>query len=137
MQKEDFVSVAGELKASRDVGAQLFCAMLRSAGVDARLVCSLQPLTFRHSQGIMPQEKKYAATFSPDYSSRLDTPERDSENENYVDQISTAEAAINTNVAPGCFNPTNTATPEASSTKSSVLSKGNWSLQRILSYYLV
>lgn len=29
---------------SRDLGAQLFCSMLRSIGLDVRLVCSLQPL---------------------------------------------------------------------------------------------
>jgi xeroderma pigmentosum group C-complementing protein len=37
---------AKELKGSRDVGAQLFCALLRSAGLDVRLACSLQPLPF-------------------------------------------------------------------------------------------
>ena len=31
------------------MGAQLFCATLRSVGVDARLVCSLQPLPFSGS----------------------------------------------------------------------------------------
>ncbi|KAF2091548.1 Rad4-domain-containing protein [Saccharata proteae CBS 121410] len=31
---------------SADTGAQLFCAFLRAAGVEARLVCSLQPLPF-------------------------------------------------------------------------------------------
>lgn len=34
------------LNGSRDFGAQLFCALLRSAAVEARLVCSLQPLSF-------------------------------------------------------------------------------------------
>lgn len=29
------------------MGAQLFCALVRSVGVDARLVCSLQPLPFQ------------------------------------------------------------------------------------------
>ncbi|MCJ1245386.1 hypothetical protein MMC30_002590 [Trapelia coarctata] len=46
MQKEDFRAVAADLKASRDVGAQLFCALLRSVGVEARLICSLQVLPF-------------------------------------------------------------------------------------------
>ncbi|QSZ35952.1 hypothetical protein DSL72_007074 [Monilinia vaccinii-corymbosi] len=45
-EKSDFRKAAIELKGSRDVGAQLFCALLRSAGVEARLVCSLQPLSF-------------------------------------------------------------------------------------------
>lgn len=42
----DFRISASRLKASRDIGAQLFCAMLRSAGVETRLVSSLQPLPF-------------------------------------------------------------------------------------------
>lgn len=44
MEKADFRALAVKLEGSRDVGAQLFCAFLRSAGVDARVVCSLQPL---------------------------------------------------------------------------------------------
>lgn len=46
MQQSDFRAAARSLEASRDTGAQLFCALLRSADVDARLVCSLQPLPF-------------------------------------------------------------------------------------------
>ncbi|MCJ1463886.1 hypothetical protein MMC07_002495 [Pseudocyphellaria aurata] len=46
MQKFDFRDAAKSLEASRDTGAQLFCALLRSANVEARLVCSLQPLPF-------------------------------------------------------------------------------------------
>ena len=52
MQITDYRDAAYNLEASRDVGAQLFCAMLRSAGVDARLVCSLQPLPFQPSQKV-------------------------------------------------------------------------------------
>ena len=46
MQREDFYDAAKERKGSRDIGAQLFCALLRSVGVDTRLTCSLQPLPF-------------------------------------------------------------------------------------------
>ena len=46
MQKADFRDSAQQREASRDVGAQLFCTLLRAVGVDARLVCSLQPLPF-------------------------------------------------------------------------------------------
>lgn len=42
----DFVLAAKDLEGSQDMGNQLFCALLRSAGVDARVVCSLQPLPF-------------------------------------------------------------------------------------------
>ncbi|KAJ5168754.1 uncharacterized protein N7482_004348 [Penicillium canariense] len=46
LSQEDFQSQAKIMQGSRDFGAQLFCALLRSAAVDARLVCSLQPLPF-------------------------------------------------------------------------------------------
>ncbi|KAI1106586.1 Rad4-domain-containing protein [Jackrogersella minutella] len=46
MEKSDFRDAAKSLCGSRDVGAQLYCALLRSAGVEARLVCSLQILAF-------------------------------------------------------------------------------------------
>lgn len=43
--RQNFINAAKSRSGSRDVGAQLFCALLRSAGVDARLVCSLQLLS--------------------------------------------------------------------------------------------
>ncbi|KAL1867869.1 hypothetical protein Daus18300_006144 [Diaporthe australafricana] len=46
LEKADFRKAAKRLDGSRDVGAQLFCALLRAAGVETRLVCSLQPLSF-------------------------------------------------------------------------------------------
>ena len=46
LSREDFRKQAMALEGSRDFGAQLFCAMLRSVAVEARLVCSLQPLPF-------------------------------------------------------------------------------------------
>lgn len=46
LSKEDFRKQARTMQGSRDFGAQLFCALLRSVGVDTRLVCSLQPLPF-------------------------------------------------------------------------------------------
>ncbi|KAL8762920.1 MAG: hypothetical protein Q9184_001142 [Pyrenodesmia sp. 2 TL-2023] len=57
MQKPDFIECAKKLEGSRDVGAQLFCALLRSAGVETRLVCSLQllPLTAT-TKGATPQK---------------------------------------------------------------------------------
>ncbi|KNG51555.1 DNA repair protein Rhp41 [Stemphylium lycopersici] len=46
MDKDDFRTAAHTLQASQDVGAQLFCALLRGIGIETRLVCSLQPLPF-------------------------------------------------------------------------------------------
>jgi xeroderma pigmentosum group C-complementing protein len=61
MEKPDFRDHARKLKGSRDVGAQLFCALLRSVGVTARLVCSLQSLPFNFAavtKGAMPQKSQ-------------------------------------------------------------------------------
>lgn len=44
LEEKDFIKLASDRKGSRDIGAQLFCALLRAGGVNARLVCSLQPL---------------------------------------------------------------------------------------------
>ncbi|KAJ8063150.1 hypothetical protein OCU04_008391 [Sclerotinia nivalis] len=57
-EKADFRKAATELKGSRDVGAQLFCALLRSADVETRLVCSLQPLSFTTGGPSMPKPPK-------------------------------------------------------------------------------
>ncbi|KAL4869480.1 hypothetical protein BDV12DRAFT_167807 [Aspergillus spectabilis] len=46
LSREDFRKQAKSMQGSRDFGAQLFCALLRSLAVEARLVCSLQPLPF-------------------------------------------------------------------------------------------
>lgn len=81
MERSDFREAAKSLEGSRDVGAQLYCALLRSAGVEARLVCSLQPLTFASGGPSMtkPQkrqklslEEQYARR--PKYDSSFDSP---------------------------------------------------------------
>lgn len=59
LEKPDFRASAVKLEGSRDVGTQLFCAFLKSAGVDTRLVCSLQPLPFNATvKTITPQKPK-------------------------------------------------------------------------------
>jgi xeroderma pigmentosum group C-complementing protein len=58
MEREDFRYAAEKLKGSRDVGAQLFCALLRSAGVETRLVCSLQPLQYTAGGPTLPKSRK-------------------------------------------------------------------------------
>ncbi len=56
-QKSDLLECASNCEGSRDVGAQLFCALLRSAGVETRLVCSLQVLPLiATSKGTMSQK---------------------------------------------------------------------------------
>ncbi|AEO59055.1 hypothetical protein MYCTH_2306980 [Thermothelomyces thermophilus ATCC 42464] len=58
LEKSDFIEAARTLQGSRDVGAQLFCALLRSVGVEARLVCSLQPLSFVSGAPTMPRQRQ-------------------------------------------------------------------------------
>lgn len=43
---EDFRTAAERMEGSRDTGAQLFTALLRAVGIEARMVASLQPLGF-------------------------------------------------------------------------------------------
>ncbi len=47
---ERFRTLVINQRGSRDIGAQGFCAMLRSVGVNARIVCSLQPPDFTNSK---------------------------------------------------------------------------------------
>lgn len=54
---EDFRDAAEHCFGSRDLGAQLFCALLRCVAVETRLVCSLQVLPFsRVAKGETPQK---------------------------------------------------------------------------------
>ena len=46
IDRSEFRRAAKTLEGSADLGAQLLCCLLRSVGVEARLVCSLQPLPF-------------------------------------------------------------------------------------------
>lgn len=68
LSTEDFRKQAKKLAGSRDFGAQLFCALLRSAAVEARLVCSLQPLPFSGTTKNMSpgKPKSYHATIPSD-----------------------------------------------------------------------
>ena len=78
IRRSDFREIAGGLEASRDVGAQLFCALLRSAGVDARLVCSLQPLPFATIAKGTALQKSVPRMFIADPESRSATSSEES-----------------------------------------------------------
>lgn len=58
MDRSDFIAAAKKMEGSQDTGNQLFCAVLRSIGLEARLVCSLQPLPFtsNSAKGSTPQK---------------------------------------------------------------------------------
>ncbi|KAK3332149.1 nitrilase [Cercophora scortea] len=72
-EKQDFIEAAKTLSGSRDVGAQLFCALLRSAGVETRLVCSLQPLACVPGGPTLPKQQP-----------KIDTPSKPSKGEIYA-----------------------------------------------------
>jgi xeroderma pigmentosum group C-complementing protein len=73
--RDDFRRQAKTFRGSRDFGAQMFCALLRSAAVEARLVCSLQVLPFSGvAKGISPLKSKreYIVISSDDHTSSSD-----------------------------------------------------------------
>ena len=80
MQITDFREAAQQLEGSRDVGAQLFCAMLRSAGVDARLVCSLQPLPFQPAPKVDLQQVKHRVSRLEQRKAQLQVPNEEPDN---------------------------------------------------------
>ncbi|KAL1846450.1 hypothetical protein Plec18170_009176 [Paecilomyces lecythidis] len=63
--REEFRSVAERMQGSRDVGAQLFTALLRALGIEARLVSSLQPLGFGWTKGETYTQPSKGQTLTP------------------------------------------------------------------------
>ena len=64
---DSFKSAAQTRRGSRDLGAQLFCALLRSVAIDTRLVCSLQVLAFSAvAKSQSPEKPKSSYTYAPD-----------------------------------------------------------------------
>lgn len=62
---EAFIDAASTLQGSQDTGNQLFCSMLRAAGVEARLVCSLQTLPYASApKAPTPKKPKKPAVFA-------------------------------------------------------------------------
>lgn len=79
VSRDDFRKQAKSMQGSRDFGAQLFCALLRSVAVETRLVCSLQPLPFTGSvKGLDPVDasSKYIIISSDDHDSSTDDKSR-------------------------------------------------------------
>ncbi|KAK3711477.1 hypothetical protein LTR37_009656 [Vermiconidia calcicola] len=87
MDRADFITAARDMEGSQDTGNQLFCAMLRSVGVEARLVCSLQPLPFanisaKSSTPQKPTKPVVYAMASGTHSAATDTNHEDSGTDN-------------------------------------------------------
>jgi xeroderma pigmentosum group C-complementing protein len=90
---ELFTRLTKKRQGSRDVGAQMFCALLRSAGLDVRLVCSLQLLSFASvPTTVSPQKQKPTIRMTGS-----DTETGNSGNESTG---STASSIIGTGVVP-------------------------------------
>lgn len=66
MDLSDFAMAARDLEGSQDTGNQLFCAMLRAVGVEARIVCSLQTLPYANppAKSSTPMKKKKPTVFA-------------------------------------------------------------------------
>ncbi|KFY27639.1 hypothetical protein V491_00814 [Pseudogymnoascus sp. VKM F-3775] len=77
--KDSFIKLAKEHEGSRDVGAQLFTALLRGLGLEARMVVSLQPVGFGWSktEEAVERKEKKSVTKEPDFQS---SDESDDEN---------------------------------------------------------
>ncbi|KAF2763070.1 Rad4-domain-containing protein [Pseudovirgaria hyperparasitica] len=60
--REEFRECARKTTGSRDVGQQLFTGLLRAVGIEARMVCSLQPVGFGWSKAEDGKMKKPAQT---------------------------------------------------------------------------
>ncbi|KAK0707452.1 hypothetical protein B0H67DRAFT_636328 [Lasiosphaeris hirsuta] len=89
LDKDDFLEAARSLKGSRDVGAQLFCALLRRAGVETRLVCSLQPLACVPGAPTLPKQR-----------TPKDTPPKQSKGEIYAAAMAKYEKKAADTVSP-------------------------------------
>ena len=69
---QDYRALAKEMHGSRDVGAQLFAALLRALGFEARLVASLQPVGFGWSKNEEAAIKKKKGEKQPTAASSSD-----------------------------------------------------------------
>ena len=112
MQLVDFRDAAISLKASRDVGAQIFCAVLRSAGAEVRLVCSLLPLPFQPAQKAVFRQMAHDTTRQSDRMSRQGTPIQDSDSDVKSDGPASAERMIGSNGGRLRFEATGQGTSE-------------------------
>jgi xeroderma pigmentosum group C-complementing protein len=111
MDRQDFRTAAATLQGSQDIGAQLFCALLRGIGVEARLVCSLQCLPFASAaQASTPQKPEsgkhvvhldpYNRTEAPSPSRSKSTPSRPKRLSRLERLIGERSPALSTGVAP-------------------------------------
>ena len=88
---QEFRTLAKTCEGSRDVGAQLFTALVRGLGLEARLVASIQPAGFGWSKNEEALTKKKKAT---DNHALNDGPESDANNESEAEVDSVKEDVV-------------------------------------------
>jgi xeroderma pigmentosum group C-complementing protein len=76
---DEFRATADAMQGSRDVGAQLFTALVRALGIEARLVASLQPLGFGWTKGETYTPKAESDKKEPETKTESETPETESD----------------------------------------------------------
>ncbi|PYH90228.1 Rad4-domain-containing protein [Aspergillus ellipticus CBS 707.79] len=84
---EEFREAAEQMQGSRDVGAQLFTALLRALGIEARLVASLQPLGFGWTK---------SETYTPNPKADTEPSTENAETEDAMDQDSDSSSDSDT-----------------------------------------
>ncbi|OJJ42734.1 hypothetical protein ASPZODRAFT_147130 [Penicilliopsis zonata CBS 506.65] len=87
--RDEFRAVAEAMQGSRDVGAQLFTALLRALGIEARLVGSLQPLGFGWTKAETYAEKTQAASVNREDTIEAGDISADSEESSDSDEVPT------------------------------------------------
>ncbi|KAJ5519334.1 Rad4 beta-hairpin domain 1 [Penicillium expansum] len=86
---DEFRATAERMQGSRDVGAQLFTALVRALGIEARLVGSLQPLGFGWTKG-----RTYTPPTPPTPSKAVKDPENEEESEGSEPETDAAEIKV-------------------------------------------
>ncbi|KAJ5087694.1 hypothetical protein N7456_011310 [Penicillium angulare] len=91
---EEFRATAERMEGSRDVGAQLFTALIRALGIEARLVANLQPLGFGWTKAEVytspkakQEEKKEAESSGAGAAGNSDGSESGSESDSETVQV--------------------------------------------------
>ncbi|OJJ32298.1 hypothetical protein ASPWEDRAFT_44385 [Aspergillus wentii DTO 134E9] len=87
---DEFRAAAEHMEGSRDVGAQLFTALLRALAIETRLVASLQPLGFgwTKSETYTASKPKADAETNTDLPDIAEEPEPESENSDSDENLS-------------------------------------------------
>ncbi|KAJ5729417.1 Rad4 beta-hairpin domain 1 [Penicillium malachiteum] len=89
---EEFRERATRMEGSRDVGAQLFTALLRALGIETRLVASLQPLGFGWTKAEIYTPPKAKTMTDQENPSAGATPALDSENSGSESEVETPKS---------------------------------------------